>query len=496
MSSTFLGLTITGSGLNAAQIGLSVTTNNMSNIDTDGYSRQVVNQVSIGPAAVYSSSLVGSGVDITSVARIRSFRLDQIYWQENSVSSSWEAQSNYLTQIERFFGNSDSSYITTALDTFNSDLESLANDPTSSSARKVVLEAANEFCSTLNDASSQLTQLRNDANSDVKTTVGQINAYAEQISSLNKQISVATASGASASELKDQRDLLVDQLSGLVGIKVNQSGDGDYNITIGKTSLVSGNKADQLECYTNSEGMYNIRWANSKEDLDIGDSGSLRGLLGIRDGSTSDSQGIPYYLSQLDDFARTFAKAFNEGVTSGTTTYSGHADGVGLDDTTGIRFFSYDNLSSADLMASGSDIDAVYQNITAANISVSSDIQEDTDKIATASSDGEEENNNNISDIINICEKAAISGNATVDDLYNSIIATAGTASSFAQTEYERTNTITDYIATNRSSISGVSSDEETVNLTTYQAAYEAAASLTSTWSKIYDTTINMVNTD
>ena len=91
MASTFAGMSIADSGLNAAQIGLSVTTNNMSNIDTTGYSRQVVNQVSVGPAAVYSSSLVGNGVDVTSVDRGRSFRLDQKYWQENSASSEWDA---------------------------------------------------------------------------------------------------------------------------------------------------------------------------------------------------------------------------------------------------------------------------------------------------------------------------------------------------------------------------------------------------------------------
>ena len=265
---------------------------------------------------------------------------------------------------------------------------------------------------------------------------------------------------------------------------------------------MNGDKANALECYTVTDstsdqyGMYGIRWANTGQVFDAGDSGALSGYLELRDGSSTTSKGIPYYIGQLDEFARTFAEAFNEGVTVGTTEYSGHADGVGIDDnsTTGTRFFSYDDLSSDDLMASGADTDAVYQNITAANISVSKDIQEDSNKIATASADGEDGNNENISDLISICKDINISGNATTVDLYNTIVATVSTASSFAQAQYDRKSTVASYIDTSRSSVSGVSSDEETVNLVIYQAAYAASAKMVSAWSELYQTTLDMVD--
>lgn len=500
MASTFAGLSIAGRGLSASQVGMTVTTNNMSNIDTAGYSRQVVNQTSVGPAAVYSSSLVGAGADVTSVDRVRSFRLDQKYWQQNSAASSWEAKSTYLEQVESVFGSTDTNDISTVMDEFNAELENLATDPSSETARAVVLEKANALCATLNDAAVQLTRLRSDVNSDVNTTVEQINSYTTQIADLNKQIGVAKAAGASTNELEDQQGVLVDELSGLVGIDVTKSDDGVFTITVAGNTLVSGNKAQQLECYTVTDttsdqyGMYGIRWADTGTDFDAGDSGALSGYLEMRDGTSATSKGIPYYMNQLDEATRTFAQAFNEGVTDGTTDYSGHADGVGLDDTTDIRFFSYNDLSSADLMASGSDIDGVYQKITAANISVSKDIQEDIDKIATASTDGDDGDNENINDMISICEDANISGNATLKDLYSSIIATVGTASAYAATEYERTNARTTYIDTSRASVSGVSSDEETINLTKYQSAYDASATMVSAWSEIYDTTIKMVN--
>lgn len=500
MASTFMGLSIAGRGLNAAQIGLATTTNNMSNIDTTGYSRQVVNQTSIGPAAVYSSSLVGSGVEVTSVDRVRSFRLDQKYWQENSAASTLEAEATYLEQVENVFGSTETSDISTALDDFYAALETLSTDPSDTTARAVVLEDAENLCSILNEASTSLTELRNDINSDVKTTVEQINSYASQIADLNKQIAVATASGASANELEDQRGILVDELSGLVGIDVTECEDGSLTISVEGTTLVSGNKAKELECYTVTDttsdqyGMYGIRWVDSGQAFDSGDSGALNGYLEVRDGSSSESKGIPYYISQLDEFTRTFAQAFNEGVTSGTTSYSGHAAGTGLDDTTDIRFFSYDDLSSEDLMASGADTTAIYQNITAATITVSKDIQEDTNKIAAASSSGGDDNSENLADLISICGDVNISGNATVLDLYNTIVTKVATASANVQAAYNRKSTIASYIDTSRSSVSGVSSDEETVNLATYQAAYAASAKMVSAWSELYQTTLDMVD--
>jgi flagellar hook-associated protein 1 FlgK len=507
MSSTYLGLSIASSGLNAAQIGLATTTNNISNIDTTGYSRQLVNQTSVGPAAVYSSSLVGNGVNVTSVDRAHSDSLDQKYWQENSAASGWSAKSTYLSQLETVFGSTTddttTSTISTALDTFNTDLESLSSDPTSTSARATVLAQANTLCSTLNDTASELTQLRSDINNEVQTTVNQINSYTTQIADLNKQINVATASGGSANELEDQADVVIDKLSGLVGITVTKSTTGTLNITMGNSTLVDGSESKQLECSTVTDttsaeyGMYGISDATSGEVVTTGDSGALNSYLELRDGASSASKGIPYYTSQLNEFAQTLAKSFNEGITVGTTTYSGNAAGYGLDNTTGVRFFSYDNKSSADFISntttSATAIDAAYANITAANITVSKDIQEDSNKIAASSTADSTSNNTNLADMISISQSADIFGNTTATGFYGSMIATVGTASASATTQYNRKNALTSYINTSRSSVSGVSSNEETVNLTKYQAAYAASGSLTSTWSKIYDDTINMV---
>lgn len=502
MASTFMGLSIANRGLSASQIGLATTSNNMSNVNTTGYSRQIVNQVAIGPAAVYSQSTVGSGAEVTSVDRVRSFRLDQKYWQENSSLGEWETKSTYLQEIETIFGSTNDDGFITTMDDFYAALEDLSTDPSSSSARAEVVETGNTVCQYLNDVSERLTQLRSDINSDVKTTVEQINSYTQQIASLNQQITLATASGAVANELQDARDALIDELSALVDIEVTQTDAGICTITIGNATLVNGSTARQLECYTitdgsNQNGMYGIRWTETGDSFETGDTGALKGYLDLRDGQ--DSQGILYYIGQLDDFARTFAKAFNEGIYKNSETdsgYSGHVGGAGLDGSTGIRFFSYDELSSDELMASGTDIDAVYENITAANITLSQDILEDSDKIAACSADGEDGNNESIGDLISICEDTRLFDSGSPEDFYNSIIAALGTASSYAERQNNIQSSITAYIDNSRSSVSGVSTDEETVNLTKYQTAYEASAQMISTWNEIYATTINMPSTD
>ncbi|TWH47383.1 flagellar hook-associated protein FlgK [Sporomusa sp. KB1] len=501
MASTFAGLSIANRGLTAAQVGLTVTTNNMSNIDTDGYSRQVVSQSSIGPAAVYSSSLVGSGVEVTSVDRVNSFRLNQKYWQENSAASELEVQSTYMEQIEEVFGTTSSSYISSALDSLEAELETLADDPTDTTVRATVLSYAESFCEQLNSAAEELESIRSQLNTEVYTAVEEINSYASQIAELNSQISTASASGASTNDLEDQRDLLVDELSSLVGIDVTAADDGSYTITVDGVTLVKGDEANELECYTvtdsdsDSYGMYGIRWAESGDDFDSGDSGALTGYLQMRDGSTSDSKGIVYYMNQLDEFAQTFAQAFNEGVTTDDdTTYSGHADGYGLNDTTGIRFFTYDGVSSDEFVNSGSDLEDAYSNITAANISVSKDIQDDTNKIAASSTAGDESNADVLDDIIDICSDVNISGNSTATEMYNVIVATVAGDSASAATAYASKSATATYINTSRTSVSGVSSDEETVNLTTYQSAYAASAAMVSAWNELYDTTLAMVD--
>ncbi|MDR3562183.1 MAG: flagellar hook-associated protein FlgK [Negativicutes bacterium] len=513
---TFSGLYTAVRGLYVSQASESVTTDNISNANTVGYSRQTVNQTAVGPAATYTSTLqLGNGAQINSVDRVRNFRLDQKYWQENGTDGEWTSKSNYLTELEAVLNDSSTSDsdFASVMDDFTSALSDLSDDPSSSAARTSVRETGEAVANYLNSTAENLSDLRSDVNGDIKTTVSEINSYGKQIADLNKQITLAAASGANVNSLEDQRDALVDKLSNLTSVQVTETVVGKsatgadvktLNVNVDGGTLVSGNDARQLECYEvtsgSQAGMYGIRWQDTQGEYSP-TGGQLGGLLDLRDGTGTGSEykGIPYYTSQLDDFARTFAEAFNEGVYKNDTAsgYGGHAGGEGADDSTGIRFFSYDGKSSTDLMngaTTTSDIDAVYQNITAANISLSSDVTDDLDKIATASTSGGSDNNENILNLISICSDSKMFDNGTPIDFMNSMISTLGTDSDYAGKQSDSQASFLKNIDDRRTSVSGVSVNEETANLTIYQQAYTASAKAVSMWDEIYQETISMVN--
>lgn len=509
MSSTFSGLSIATRGLSTSQAGLSVTSNNISNVNTEGYSRQTVNQSSVAPAAVYTGS-VGGGSQVDSIDQVRDARLDQKYWRENSSVGAWEAKSSTLTEVESVLDENSSDGLSSIMDDFYSALDDLSSDPSSSSARTVVKQMGNSICEYLNNASQELTQLRTDVNGDIKTAVESLNSYAKQIAELNQQIRVASASGADANELKDKRTLLVDKLSKLANIDVSEitvgtqpdgTKDTMVSITVNGTSLVTGGNARQLELYeiddgSSQDGMYGIRWQDTDDPFSPG-GGEIQADLDLRDGTGADSEykGIPYYIKQLDVYARTFVQAFNEGVyADGSSYYSGHAAGSGVDGSNGIRFFSYDGKSSTQLMASGSDTDSVYANITAANISLSKDVEDDVNKIAASSTTGESGNNELVNDLIKICQDSRMFNTGTPGDFITSIVSTLGSDSSYAQRLSDNYSNILANTETQRSSVSGVSTNEETANLTKYQQAYEASAKIISTWDEVYKETINLIS--
>jgi len=506
MNSTFTGINIASRGLYASQVALAVTTNNVSNVNTDGYSRQTINQDAIGVAAVYGgNAILGNGAEVTSVSQTRDFRLDQRYWQENTQMGNWETKSDALTQIESVLDTSSSSSgFSTVFDNFYSALESLDKNPGDSSTRAAVKEDGKAICQYLNEASQALTNMREDENCAVKTTVDEINSYAGQIAALNDRVSQASAAGADINEFKDQRNVLIDKLSKLTDVTVAESDTNKLTIRVAGTTLVDGGDAKELVVTQDSSngGMYSVTWKASGEAF-AASGGQLKAELDLRDsdGTNSTYKGIPYYVNQLDKFAQTFAKAFNEGILAGETTsaasYSGHAGGYAADGSaTGIRFFSYDDTSSTDLKTqiAADGVDIMYQKITAANISLSKDIEDDVNNIAAASLSGGTDNAENIDELIKLIKNSDLFNKGTPEDFYNSIISTLGTDSATAQRSAANASSLVKTISDRRTSVSGVDTNEETANLTKYQQAYEASSKMVSVWSEIYATTIDMVN--
>lgn len=501
MNSTYTGIYIASRGLYSSQAGLAVTSNNMSNANTTDYSRQTVNQTTLNVAAVYDGhAILGNGSQVTSVDRTRDARLDQRYWQENTRLGEWSSKSDTLTEIESVLDpTSSSSGFSTVFDNFYSSLESLAKDPSSSSARATMKEDGVAVCQYLNETSQKLTEIRSNLNNSVKTTTDQINSYAEQIANLNDRITQADLVGANTNDLKDQRTVLLDQLSALADITVTDN--GKLSVSMNGTFLVNGGEARQLEVVQDSanDNLYTVQWKDTGDAVKV-TGGQLKSELDLRDGdgTASSYKGIPYYINQLNKFARTFAEGFNEGVLAGetTATYSGHASGETANNTTGIRFFSYNSTSSADISAqiTANGLDATYQKITAANITLSSDVVNDVSNIAAASSSGGSDNSDNVNELIKLLKDDDLFNKGTAEDFYNSIISTLGSDSSTAQRRDDNATSMVKTINDRRTSISGVDTNEETASMTKYEMAYEASSKMISVWGEVFAKTIDMVN--
>jgi flagellar hook-associated protein 1 FlgK len=510
---SFFGIGVGARALSASQAAINTINHNISNAKTPGYSRQVVSQkASDAIKTGDGSGMVGTGVDIDSIIRVRNMFLDNRYWNQNIAYGEWSVKNDSLSAMEAIMNSSSDNGLSDTLNKFVSSLEDLAKDPSGNSARKAVMAQGSAFCKYLNNMAGNLQDLLRDCNNSIKTNVDEINSYAKQISALNKQIYKAEMDGSSANDLRDQRTLLVDKLSSITDIQVSEVSAGKlpngkddlrFSVKINGIDLVNHYDAKALACYkvndsSERDGTYAVRWAGTSNEVTF-NGGEIKGYIDLCTGTGVNGafKGIPYYKNQLDTFARTFAKAFNEGIYSdGVSHRCGHAGGVGSDGSTGIRFFSYDGKSSGELMESGSDMDSIYENISAANISLSSDIENDTEKIAAASASGEAENSDNLRDLLEFFDDADVFANGTPEDNINSISVTMGVETSYASNMADSNKNILDHINTNRASVSGVSIDEETTNLIIYQQAYNAAAKVISVLDEVLNVTINSLGAD
>ena len=314
MPSQFFGLTIASSGLSAYQAALNTTANNISNEQTKGYSRQAAN-LSASDAlrvnAKYGS--MGSGVTVNSIKQIRSEYYDTKYWQNQASLGLYETKLGYLEQIENYFIDDDTEKgFSTILNKMFNSLDTLTHPAGDTNVRQQFISDAQSFMTYFNSVATGLGQIQDRDNEEIKSTVENINAIGKKISLLNKQINVIEVQGGYANELRDQRALLIDELSSIVPTEVSevpvtnskhpdmQTGANYYTVKINGQKFVDTYEYSELTCVarkntinqSDREGMYEIVWADTGNSFKAGSdssSGSLKALFDIRDGNNSEN---------------------------------------------------------------------------------------------------------------------------------------------------------------------------------------------------------------
>lgn len=306
MASTFGSFEIAKSGMMAYNNKLQTVAHNVANIETPGYSRQVVNITSVVGRRT-SFAVQGYGVESVSITRSRDEYFDTKYQVTQAKLTKYETESYYLNSLQDAICGDvtadNKSRILDAFDDFYSALSNLRGKANDKTVRRQVVTVAQTFTEFVNGMATQMQQLQKEANIAVKTCVEQINAYAERITSLNKQIDTIEVYGGTANDLRDQRSLLIDELSKICNVEVieEEAPDGigapQYYVYINGGMLVDTYHANRLEVvqkdtFSNINdiaGCYNIVWGDGV-DFPLHNSllgGELQALLEMRDGNNA-----------------------------------------------------------------------------------------------------------------------------------------------------------------------------------------------------------------
>lgn len=339
MSSTFAGLNTMVRGLYAQQISLDTVGHNVSNASTTGYSRQTVDLATTTPETVYTSNSSvqkGTGVSVVSITRARDALIDKQMWKETSSLKYGETTQSSLAKIEGAFGEPTDTGVQSVLNDFWDSLQTLATNASDVGTRTAVRERGVALVNTLQHSAQQLKDMVADINSTIDVKVSSVNQTASEIASLNKQIRNIEVGGMDhANDLRDKRDLLVDQLSALVDVRVTEKSDGTYTVQAGNVILVNGDDTQKLTTATPSGTatidpdygyeIKNITIAGTYQPVTFAN-GEIKGLLDMRD---SEDFGVKGYLDKLSTISQFLLQDFNEV----------NRSGYGTDNTTNNNFF-------------------------------------------------------------------------------------------------------------------------------------------------------------
>ncbi|MGH9325415.1 MAG: flagellar hook-associated protein FlgK [Terriglobia bacterium] len=451
-----LGIAV--NSLLADQGALEVTSNNIANANTPGYTREQANLEQQTPIQI-GDLLFGQGVDLQSIESIRDPVLELQIQQQTQIQGQLNAFLGGANQVQSLFNEEQGVGLESVLSQFFNSFQSLSTNPTSVPLRQAVLTAAQNLVNTFNQTSSSLSQIQSGLDQTVTQDVSQVNQLTSQIAQVDGQISSLQATDQTPGPLLDQRTQLVNQLSNLIGNSVTNNVSGNYTLTTQNGSLlVVGNQSFNLQTQLDpSSGTQHV-YSQGNDITSTITEGAVGGLIQARD------QMIPSVQNSLDTLAASLVSAVN----------TQNKAGYDLSGNPGGDFFT--PLSGTAGAAS---------NISLALTNPS--------QIA-ASSDGTSGSNGNAVALANI-QNQPIVGGEDVTDYYANLVDSIGNQVSYANSQQQSEATLVQQLQNQLASVSGVSIDQEAANLVMYQQAYEASAKVVSVVQQLLSTTLDMVPT-
>ena len=529
------------SGLKAGQRGLQVTGQNLTNINTKGYTRQQLLQHETGYLNVGSNGgqnlQVGLGVTCTEIRQIRDELADMRLRQENSVLSYYQNLKAASNEIEAIFDEPYGDTVSDLLNEFWAQTEKLKTSPSGVDERISFIKSAKVLAGKLNEISNSLSSYQEQANKQVEKSVARVNQIIKDIQTWNEKIAKAEINGDNANDYRDQRNLLLDELSTYGEVKYYEEADNRLLVKFEGHIVVNKKFTNTLELKQTVEGSpFNKPiWSDTKEDVfkmdtevtsaNGNDTGGLKALLLVRgdnyvtadttwddialnDNFSVDKQGnsymIPKYHKMLNDFANELTVMVNDAL-----------NGMGTQDKVGVKVFVPieipPSLKSPGPNATPEEIleynEAYNALLVPGNIQVNPKLLEEGgyNYLGTLDPNGEANdvgNNNKVIELLNEWKKnrdwykddsksAPLSKCVDIKTFFSELITDIGTDGAEYGAKSVEKNISVANIENERQAMGGVSQDEEFANMLKYQYAYNASARVITLLDGMIDTIIN-----
>ncbi|MEX0912422.1 MAG: flagellar hook-associated protein FlgK [Gemmatimonadota bacterium] len=456
-------LNIARSAIHAHQTAVRVSSQNISNAQTEGYSRQRVQFVDSTPDITPIGRL-GTGVRIHDISRVRDTLLDISYRREAGRSASFDLRQDLLGRVEQVLGEPSETGLDSAMDAFFSSWSDVSNNPTDDTARLLVVQRGEQVAAKLQGFTARLDELVQNTRQRLTTSVQEINRLTEQVASINGLIVQEEAGGTTASDLRDQRDRLVDSLSSLASVRVVERENGKIAVMVENATVVDGAEWKELTATGEppevSLGSMTLRMAEEGSAI-----GELVAMLQDR---------IPAVQQRLDDLA--------EGLVIQTNAL--HNAGFLPDGTPGTDFFD-------PAATTARDIEVVA---TAATVAASDAAGEpDNNRIALAmAAMRSSPARNEIAQGIWTVAEADVLGGLSASEHYRATVADLAVETRVAKDSADVYETLSSQLELRRQSVSGVSTDEELIRVMQHQQAYTAAARLVTVVDEMVQTILDM----
>ncbi len=459
--------------LSTNQTALATTSHNISNANTEGYSRQRVELETENPLSI-GKSQIGGGVRIGTVARTHSSFLNQRLQGENSSLGKFEGAADIYSQVETIFKNDGEEGIAKSVSDFFNNIRSLSAQPESAPLRSAVRESAQNITARFQGVAGSVDAVVQDLNRRVEGSVVEINALTSRIASLNQRIveTEMAGGGMNANDERDARDLTVQKLAKIIPVDITPVDNGSINVASGKVGiLVNGSDRVEFGTQRTSDGpnpganrvtVLGGAGSNSVKDVtDFIDSGSLGAYIQVRD------REVPQLMGRIDTIAYNLSEQVN-GI---------HRDAFSRNGTKGTDFFQ--NLGTAVGAAS--------------RFTLSDAVKSDVSNIATAQASNAPGDNRALLAIADLQDKKIFdNGKANFTDYTSSTIGALGIESKANIANLETQQGVMEQLKSMREQVAGVSIDEEAINMLKFQKAFDANAKMIQTADSMLETVLNL----